>query len=302
MQHESRTELVEIQPNGCKPPLLFFPSLGGETSYAHGIASQLGNDQPVWGVHPADPIADSQANPPLEEIARRIADDLCVHQPEGSFRLAGYSFAGVLVFETARQLVEKGREVKLLAVIDTGISQDSAPTLAGSLGISLAVVRNLPNWVLDNILRTQPRGFIAGLTGHLKKLAKRVVSSSSSAWKPEDFLDVNRLPPEFVKMMEANLRALRDYKPKHYSGRLTLFRARTRPLLHSQRADLGWSEWVAGGVEILSVPGHHASILKEPSVQVLASQLGSTLDNLNHLASCEVGRSFHDNAVLAGCN
>jgi len=158
-------------------------------------------------------MSDCASRLTLEEMARRIADDLCAHQPDGSFRLAGYSFAGVLAYETACQLVERGRQVKLVAVIDTGLSKDSPPTLAGSLGISLAVVRNLPNWVLDNILRTEPKGFVASLTNHLKKLAKRgscILSSGATPWKPDDFLDANRLPPDFVKLLESNLRALRE--------------------------------------------------------------------------------------------
>ena len=285
MQLQSRTELVGIQPHGFKPPLLFLPSLGGETSYAHGIAIHLGRDQPVWGVQPSDPMSECESYLPLEEIARRFADDLCALQPDGSFRLAGYSFSGVLAYETARQLVDRGRQVKLVAVIDTGLCRDRPPTLAGTFGISLAIVRNLPIWVLDNILRTEPNGFIAGLNKHLQMFGKRgsrILSSGSlMRWKPEigDIFDVNQLPPKYVKMMESNLRALREYTPKHYSGRLTLFRARTRPLLHSQSADLGWSEWVTGGVEIVSIPGHHASILKEPSVQVLARNLQSAVDN-----------------------
>jgi thioesterase domain-containing protein len=285
MEPQPRTELVGIQPHGFKPPLHFLPSLGGETSYAHGIAKHLGSDQPVWGVQPSDPVSESQSYLPLEEIARRYADDLCALQPEGSFRLAGYSFAGVLAYETACQLVGRGRQVKLVAVIDTGLCQDRPPTLAGSFGISLAIVRNLPSWVLENILRTEPEGFIAGLNKHLQMLGKRgsriLSSSSSMPLKPEleDLFDVNQLPPKYVKMMESNLRALREYTPKQYPGRLTLIRARTRPLLHSQSPDLGWSEWVTGGVEILSIPGHHASILKEPSVQVLARNLQSAVDN-----------------------
>jgi thioesterase domain-containing protein len=288
MQHQSRTELVGIQPHGFKPPLFFLPSLAGETSYAHGIARHLGRDQPVWGVQPSDSISEGQSYLPLEETARRYADDLCALQPDGSFRLAGYSFAGVLAYETACQLVDKGRQVKLVGVIDTGLPRDRPPTLAGVFGISLAIVRNMPNWVLDNILRTEPNGFIAGLNNHLQMLAKRgsrLLSSGSMQWKPElgDFFDVNRLPPswaeKYVKMMESNLRAFCEYTPRHYPGRLTLFRAGTRPLLHSQCADLGWSEWVTGGVEILSIPGHHGSILKEPSVQVLARNLQSAVDN-----------------------
>jgi thioesterase domain-containing protein len=285
MQHQSRTELVGIKPHGFKPPLLFLPTFCGETSYAHGIAIHLGRDQPVWGVQPPDPMCECQSYLPLEEIARRYADDLCALQPDGSFRLAGYCFAGVLAYETARQLVDRGRQVKLVAVIETGISRDRPPTLAGVFGISLAIVRNMPDWVLDNILRNEPNGFIAGLNNHLQMLGKRgsrlLSSGSSMPWKPElgDLFDVNRLPPKYVQMMESNLRALREYTPKHYPGRVTLLRARTRPLFHSQSEDLGWSEWVTGGVEILSIPGHHASILKEPSVQVLARNLQSAVDN-----------------------
>jgi thioesterase domain-containing protein len=230
-------------------------------------------------------MSDGQSDLPLEEMARRYADDLCVHRPDGSFRLAGYSFAGVLAYETACQLIERGRQVKLVAVIDTGISRDRPPTLAGSFGISLSIVRNLPNWVLDNILRTEPKSFIAGLTKHFQMLGKRGsrLFSSGDTKTPEigDIFDVNRLPPEYVKMMETNLRALCQYTPKRYPGRLSLFRASTRPLLHSQHADLGWSEYVGGGVEILSIPGHHASILKEPSVQVLAKNLQFAVDNSN---------------------
>jgi thioesterase domain-containing protein len=293
MQNQSRTELVGIQTHGFKPRLLFLPSLGGETSYAHGIASHLGGDQPVWGVQPSDVMSEGQSYLPLETIALRYADDLCALQPDGSFRLAGYSFAGVLAYETARQLVDRGRQVNLVAVIDTGVSQNGAPTLAGSFGFALGVVRNLPNWVLEYILRNEPKGFIAAINKHLQMIGKRgsrILSSGNlTSGKPEmkDFVDVNQLPPEFVKMMESNLRALREYTPKHYPGRLTLLRASTRPLLHSQTADLGWSEWVAGGVDILPIPGHHGSILKEPNVQILARQLQSALDKSNQVFSCE---------------
>jgi thioesterase domain-containing protein len=289
MQHQSQTELgtelVAIQPHGFKPPLLFFPSLCGETSYAHGVASHLERDQPVWGVQPCDLMDGCQPYRPLEEIARHYADDLCALQPDGPFQLAGFSFGGALAYETACQLVDRGRQLKLVAIIDTGLSSERQPTLAGSLGFTLTIVRNLPNWVLDNILRTEPNGFVANLNNHLKKLANRgsrIVSPGGSiSCKPElgDFFDLSLFPQKYVKMMQSNLRALREYTPKRYPGRLTLFRACTRPLLHSQDADLGWREWVTGGVEIISVPGHHLSILKEPSVRVLARNLQSAVDN-----------------------
>jgi thioesterase domain-containing protein len=286
VQHLLRSELVPIQPDGEKPPLLFLPSLGAETHYAQSIAIHLKKDRPVLGLHPTDPMGEVESCPHLEVTAGRYVDDLCALQPEGSFRVVGYSFSGILAYETARQLVERGRQVKMLAIIDTGLPRDCPPTVAGSFGISLAIVRNLPVWVLDNILRNEPNGFIAALNKKLQmfgKRGKRILSTGSlSGWKPEirDYHEDDEFPPEYFRMMESNLRALREYKPKRYSGRLTLLRARTRPILHSQCADdLGWGEYVDGGVEVLSIPGHHTSIMKEPGVQVLASNLQSAADN-----------------------
>ncbi len=279
-----RTELVAIRPSGFKPPLLFFPSLSGETAYAHRIARHLRAEQPIFGVQPSDPVGALPTFAPLAEIASRYTDDLCALYPEGSFRLAGYSFAGFLAYETACQLVARGRQVKLVAVLDTGPDRNTKQTLADVFRNSLAVLRNLPAWIIDNVLRSQPRGFFATLYHHFRTLGKRssrILSSSSQAsWKPglEDLFDVSQLPENYRKMMEANLRALREYVPKPYQGRVTLIRARTRPLLHSLHKDLGWGEWAAGGVDIKSVPGHHASILEEPSVRILAEHLQTAVD------------------------
>ena len=93
MQHEPRTELVEIQPLGCKPPLLFFPSLGGETAYVHGIARHLGSGQPVWDLSPTDPMSDCpKSDLPLEEMGRRIAD---VYAP--FYRMVRFGLPAILL-------------------------------------------------------------------------------------------------------------------------------------------------------------------------------------------------------------
>jgi hypothetical protein len=166
-------------------------------------------------------MSECQSYLPTEEIARRYADDLCGLQLDGSFRLAGYSFDGVLGYKTACQLVDRCRQVNLVAVFDTRLSGFSRANLAGCLGIALAIVSNLTGWVLENILRAEPEGLIAGLNIHLQILAKRgshiLSSGSSMPKKPEidDLFDVNPLPRKNVKMMESNLRSLCQYAPKH---------------------------------------------------------------------------------------
>src|SRR5690606_24899102 len=43
------------------------------------------------------------------------------NNPDGPYILGGYSFGGLLVYEMARQLVAMGKEIKMLAVIDTDL-------------------------------------------------------------------------------------------------------------------------------------------------------------------------------------
>jgi thioesterase domain-containing protein len=89
------------------------------------------------------------------------------------------------------------------------------------------------------------------------------------------------MPAGYRQLMETNLRAYRDYVPKPYPGRVTLFRARTRPLFHSFQADLGWSNWAGGGVEIKTIPGNHVSMLHEPYIRTLGAQLQAALDRVS---------------------
>ena len=82
--------------------------------------------------------------------------------------------------------------------------------------------------------------------------------------------------------MNAAARALDRYRPSPFPGKVTLFRSekgRLAELFHEIQADSGWSELVSGGVEILSVPGDHESMLVEPHVSVVAETLRACLES-----------------------
>jgi thioesterase domain-containing protein len=283
-QRAPRTSLVPIQPLGTKPPLLFLPTMADETIYSRGIAQHLGADQPAFGIQMSNSVGERQPFARLEEIAACYAEDLCAHYPTGPFHLAGYSFGGILAYETGRQLAEQGRVVKLIAVIDTGPSGHRDLTITDACKSFVAILLNLPAWVVNNVLKSQPKGRLRTLKAHLRKIwdrGRRVLTSQGrELWKPDlaDLFDVDLLPEEYRAMMEANLRAMREYVPRPYPGRLTLIRASVRPLLHSLQRDLGWSEWARGGVDVKSVPGHHWSILQEPNIQDLAHQLRAAVE------------------------
>lgn len=53
-------------------------------------------------------------------MAAFYVEALLAHQPEGPYLLGGHSFGGVVSYEIARQLKERGREVAFLVLLDSG--------------------------------------------------------------------------------------------------------------------------------------------------------------------------------------
>jgi hypothetical protein len=76
--------------------------------------------------------------------------------------------------------------------------------------------------------------------------------------------------------MQTVYSAFRDYIPRPYAGRLTLFRANARPLLSGYPPDLGWGRFV-NAVEIRQISGNHSTILHPPHVGDLTRQLSELL-------------------------
>jgi thioesterase domain-containing protein len=81
--------------------------------------------------------------PTMEELALQQVETILGRQPEGPYRLAGWSFGGILAYEVAIQLVGRDRPVEFLGVIDatlpsSGIARQLAnPDTTASPGAHL---------------------------------------------------------------------------------------------------------------------------------------------------------------------
>jgi hypothetical protein len=67
------------------------------------------------------------------------------------------------------------------------------------------------------------------------------------------------------------------YVPGEYCGAITLFRATEQPPWITRDRTLGWRDLVKGGIDIYDTPGHHADLVRDPRVRVLAGQLEDAL-------------------------
>ena len=76
--------------------------------------------------------------------------------------------------------------------------------------------------------------------------------------------------------------AARRYRARPYSGKVTLFVAAERTIEIVDDPVEQWKPLAKGGVDVITIPGDHLTIVTEPNVRVLAQRLDEYLARANH--------------------
>ncbi|MEV0356930.1 amino acid adenylation domain-containing protein [Nocardia sp. NPDC050697] len=110
--------LLPIRRTGGEPPLFcFHPYTGLAWSFA-GLTRFLRADQPVFGLQTPALTEDDWHPDSIDDFVTRYLTEIRKVQPEGPYRLLGWSIGGVLAHAAAVRLQREGAEVELLAVLD----------------------------------------------------------------------------------------------------------------------------------------------------------------------------------------
>ncbi|WP_426123573.1 amino acid adenylation domain-containing protein [Pseudomonas sp. PSPC2-3] len=104
------------------PLYLFHPSYGSVHCYK-AIALALREQRPVMGVICRALAEEGSEVPAWHEMVEDYTAQLLTAQPEGAFRLAGWSLGGNLAMEVAHGLEQAGREVECVGWIDASPPQ-----------------------------------------------------------------------------------------------------------------------------------------------------------------------------------
>lgn len=147
--------VVSLTASGDGLPLYCVAGDTGELSWALPLLDAIQSDGPVFGVEaPGFPDA-----PPLADLAllaQSLAAAIDEHDASAAgCRIAGHGLAGALAVEVARVLLERGRDVRGLLLIDApepGAAGDAsadhlaavAGTLAGAWGATRPQAHELP--------------------------------------------------------------------------------------------------------------------------------------------------------------
>jgi len=109
--------LVPLRPEGTRPPLFLVHAVGGSVAPYVGLATLLGDDQPVYALeHPGLHGGEIEARA-LPDIAAAYLAVVREVQPDGPLRLGGWSAGGAVALEMTRQ----DGDVALVLVLDTRI-------------------------------------------------------------------------------------------------------------------------------------------------------------------------------------
>jgi thioesterase domain-containing protein len=252
--------LVEIRARGCKPPLFLIHD--GYSS----LVKYLADDRPVYSLSLLGLFDQQVVSMRLEDIAASYIESIRTLQPTGPYYIGGHSAAGVVAFETARQLHMKGERVALLALFDTQGPKSRALPIADKIRAYLTLMRQM-----------ELRDSFCYALAKFSVLKEEVVRSF---WRLVHYhsLRVNlplALTLRNIKMIY--LKALRDYLPEVHPGGAVLFRAQDRSIAFEADSQLGWNGMAAGGLTVHEVPGNHFNLLAEPHVRAVAERLNAYL-------------------------
>lgn len=277
--------LVEVRAGGPGTPIYFPPGALGEVVVTPPLRDALPANVPIYALR--DPLTASPAAS-IEAMAARLCADLMAFQPQGPVSLAGFSFAGLLAYEMARQLRAAGRDIRVLAIFDTGPDQSAGGGVRALPARVRLCLANLPAWIAEDLIRSMGRDTPGRLWRSLKKHVRAGFRFRPAAPgvvpKVNHLFDVGDWTPELYAHVENNLRILGSFQYRPYDGDLVLFRARARPLLHAQTWDLGWQS-LARSVRVIPTPGNHHTLMLEPHIHYVARSLAAVVEAAESSAS-----------------
>ena len=260
--------LVTIQRGSSRPALFCVHGQSGSLLMYRGLVQHLGPDQPVYGVQPPELENKRPSLTSIEDMASTYVREVELIQGDGPYLLTGYCMGGTIAFEMAQQLRRRGRNVGLVALLDT-YNWIKTPT---SKPEDLYFTFQTSWFGLRHFLFLGPRD--------KRKYLRR---------KYEELWD------EETEISEHNKRAAMRYVPKVYDGRILHVRP-TRQLSRYKRPELSLDGLAAHGVEEFWLRGYPGQILEEPLVRDLAAKLKACI---SECAGQSSSRAFPARPVAA---
>lgn len=266
--------VVVGNPEGRRPPLVFFCTYTRDTENLLTLAAALDPDQPVIGIE--HPPADGPLPQDLNDwvaFHRAALDRLALDTP---YHLAGFSFGGVIALEIAIQLQSEHQQVAWLGLVDTIRPKRNPQGVRPYLRYHLHELLDEPDpgrrraHLLRMIGGGGRRTLLRGRHQALRPLraAGLVPASRRTTWA-----DRRGLNP----LKKAVWRGYLSHENRYYDGPVALFTGDENRAQAGGDPSLRWSKYLRGGIEVIPLPGTHREILRRPHVTVAAREIAASV-------------------------
>ncbi|MGO8754240.1 MAG: non-ribosomal peptide synthetase [Gallionellaceae bacterium] len=216
-----RSPLVKIQAGTSGPPFFFMHGdFHGGGFYCYQLARFMGPSQAFYAIQPHG-LPGRPLPTTIEDMAAEYLALIRAAFPEGPYFLGGHCSGALVAFEMAQRLLDEGRKVELLVMMD-------------------------PSPLQGNVVSFSTTGTQRPALGRTDKSITNI--------------DLDKLSPgdRHNTVMQLYMDICKNYAPKFYQGKLTLFVAKDN--LGIPDPARGWRSMAATG-EIHVVPGNHISML-----------------------------------------
>ena len=247
--------ITPIQPEGTKLPI-FIITPGLEM---RELTLSLDTGRPVYALNPVE-NGKMVYRKSVRDTAKILFQNLVDFYPQGPYSLIGYSASAYFTVELARLLIQAGREVVFVGLLDP--YPPGGTWQVDQVDRAKFHMINLKGKSLPEILQY--------IGGSIQRFSIRLRRRGTNAKKIERY-------EQKGQANEVRQLLTRAYKPEPFEGKVTLFSATSLPIqIHGDPME-GWTRIFSGQFEIVPVPGDHSSLLKPPHVAVLAGKIKEQL-------------------------
>ncbi len=256
---------ISVRSDGTGLPLFFVPSGMGDYSYVFGLAQQIQPGYPIYAL-PWSSINEEPMSM-MEAQAARMISLLKAVQPEGPYRLGGYSSGGILAYAIAERLLHAGEKVNFLGLIDTPAPHYFGPQkMPSKYQFFVELARQ------SGEERTQEMAELYRQIDELN-LVQFIEAAQELALYPANLCA--DLIAKRWEQIESYAQMVRDYDPQALAVTLHQFYAMEPSPTISFMADeeperlsiepsLGWEQIIPdASLQLIAIPGNHFSVLED---------------------------------------
>ena len=259
--------VVSVSENISGQPVFLVHPVGGAVFCYRDIAAQLDS---VYGLQARGLESGEHPFHNLEDMAQAYVAGIREKQPEGPYRIAGWSMGGAVALEIARQLEAAGETVQQVVMLDTHCPGDSLKALSEN-----------PEWVIAQMaydLRVDREILAEKVNGASKQGMAALMHSME-----EEITRLGLMTTEYDRMrfgrlqevIQSHANAYVNYKPSKVEAPVTLIRA-THSLVADGSATVdadAWSGISKTGVEVVDVDADHFTLVRGDAVSKVVEKL-----------------------------